>query len=101
MKATTIKYRVAPLRESGKGTLPFDMLRYDGAHPASETDSAIMEARMLGGTGDARPVELVAHYSGAPNDARWRSFNWHVTHVWTGYEWENYTAAYRAHRLTK
>lgn len=64
----SIKYRVAPL--SALGRFPFDMLRYDGAFPASETDSAVIEATTFPGAKEKRPVELVATFNGSPNDAR-------------------------------
>lgn len=97
--AESIKYRVAPL--STLGRFPFDMLRYDGAFPASETDSAVIEATTFPGSKEARPVELIATFNGAPNDARWRSFGWRVTHVWDGCEWESYNAACRTHKLAR
>lgn len=42
MKRDRIKYRVAPL--SNLGRFPFDMLRYDGAFPSTQTDSAAIES---------------------------------------------------------
>jgi hypothetical protein len=108
MKQTTIKYRVAPMG-GRSGHFPIDMLRYDGAYPADEQQSAwIIDTfwYMSATGGDSgrpppQPIEVVATFNASPNNDRWKSFGWHVTHVWTGYEWENYIGAHRAHRLVK
>lgn len=99
MKRDRIKYRVAPL--SNLGRFPFDMLRYDGAFPSTQTDSAAIESSTFPGSGELRPVELIATFNGSPNDARWRSFGWHVTHVWNGFDWEPYSAQSASHRLRR
>lgn len=98
----SIKYRVAPL--SGLTHFPWDMLRYDGAFPAAERDSATIEGYVLRASTERkerRPVELVAVYNGSPSDPRWRSFGWHVTDVWNGAEWESYDSSKPSHRLAK
>lgn len=65
-----------------QSTLPFpiDMLRYDGAHPASEGDSHIIENSVQNGTG-AKRVELVrvdTQRFWTPTVGRWQSFGWEV-----------------------
>ena len=65
------------LEVEGQGAFPIDMLRYDGAHPASEQDSA---AAFVVGK-ETRRVRVV-HYSETPNwkpeYGRWQSFGWRV-----------------------
>lgn len=99
MKQTKIHYRVAPLRGT-VGYFPIDMLRYDGAYPADQTESSKIESCMNGGPLPSE-VELVATFNASPNDQRWRSFSWHVTHVEVNGAWQLYSAAIRAHRLVR
>lgn len=63
---------------SGRGTFPFDMLRYDACFPRGPEDSALM------GETEHRSVTLVTISQSAPTIARWNSFNWSCT------EGENY-----------
>lgn len=84
-KQATIKYRVERAFKGGGG-FPIDMLRYDGAYPANETASGIIDNYMSVDRHPAdaaanRPVELVATHNGCPNARRWESFNWKVTEV--------------------
>lgn len=87
MKEKTIKYRVAPTHKLYK-RFPIDMLRYDGAYPASEREAHKISNTFYaeGGTSEPKPeelqIEVVGTFNGAPQDARWRSFGWHVTHVY-------------------
>lgn len=66
-------------------SVPYDMMRYDRACPATEGDSGKLERlahdRMvteLGGNpdaaADARTVEFLCYAPGAPTVGRWRSF---------------------------
>lgn len=58
-------YRIA-----GSGQFPLDMLRYDMAFPASETDTALaFDTRH-------RHIRITSHK--APTVARWLSFGWTV-----------------------
>lgn len=95
-----VKYRVAP--ESGHPAFPVDMLRYDAAYPMREADSSkITDTITYNTRADQPEIELIATASGCPNDARWRSFGWHVTHVWNGSDWERYMEGHPKHRVTK
>ncbi len=69
------------------GTYPFplDMLRYDGAYPATEEDARKMTAAVAGDSLEAvktkYSIELVAPKHTAhwvPRRARWESFLWNV-----------------------
>lgn len=61
----------------GHGLFPFDMLRYDAAHPQREADSARIESTTRRGEGtDPVTVALVSEHH--PTDARWRSHGWRV-----------------------
>ena len=65
----------------GGGPFPIDMLRYDGCHPASESDSARIENS--DGRGQ-RDVTLVGHTDPDrtyPSRERWESFTWKVVKV--------------------
>jgi len=90
-KLETLKYRV-----EGSLQFPIDMLRYDGAFPADEQQSARILStfypnRMVGqGT---TSIEIIATFNGAPNFRRWESFGWTVTDTWTGSEWRGFQAA--------
>lgn len=66
---------------------PFDMLRYDRCHPASESDSSVItmcsEPRKYRGpksTIEDYEVSLVryAHKQWRPTEGRWESFGWEV-----------------------
>jgi len=54
----------------GRGRFPTDMLRYDGACPATESDSVAIEATGL------RAVRLESRVQ--PTIGRWSSFGWVV-----------------------
>lgn len=60
----------------GSGDFPIDMLRYDGAFPATERDSYKISEF------DHRRVELEAWADGpstrVPTEDRWKSFLWKV-----------------------
>jgi hypothetical protein len=70
---------------SGFGEFPFDMLRYDGAYPASEQDAgklsnycqAMRENRQT----ERFAIELRTCHDTAPTERRWESFLWKVTHI--------------------
>ena len=66
---------------TGDFQFPIDMLRYDGLHPQSESDSGMIHATFRpGGTHDKVHVNLSrwAEKDWHPTDARWRSFSWKV-----------------------
>lgn len=101
-KNTTLKYRVAPLN-GRRAHFPIDMLRYDGAYPIDQQDSARIDDTFWIRTADSqvtepasqakgadRSVNLICTFNGSPNDARWKSYGWEVTHVHRGVEWEPY-----------
>lgn len=72
-----LKYRQTFVVE-GSGLFPYDMLRYDGCFPRSESESPL-----LGGGHDAefRQIELQRYVEvvhDQPTEGRWRSFGWHV-----------------------
>lgn len=60
------------------GTLPFpiDMLRYDAAWPASESDSAVIESTMRHDNNGR--VEVTVKARGPLTVGRWESFGWTV-----------------------
>ena len=64
------------------GYFPIDMLRYEAAFPASETDSGRIERSMHGsGKADELVIRLEKfHPEKTPrlNDDRWRSFGWTI-----------------------
>lgn len=59
---------------TGRGDFPIDMLRYDGAWPASGEDAARLV--LLDDRRDLRSVRLRSY--NAPTLARWMSFGWSV-----------------------
>lgn len=68
---------------SGKYPFPVDMLRYDGAHPASERDSSKVTSAIKADTREdvslSYMIELVvvnAHKYWRPTTGRWYSFGW-------------------------
>lgn len=61
----------------GRGTFPFDMLRYDSCFPFSSADAALMESHEY----EQREVRLVTHTTRVrwyPEAGRWSSFLWTV-----------------------
>lgn len=81
-KKTTCEFTV-----EGSGAFPTDMLRYDAAHPKSESDSARIDDANRYDEGPIRAC-LISHVESTvrkgPTDARWQSFRWKVI------EWRNY-----------
>lgn len=69
----------------GAGEFPFDMLRYEGAHPALENQSR----KLYSDKRDRRCVALAKRSEGYPCGPRWLSFGWEVT----GTAEDPYTAA--------
>lgn len=57
---------------SGRGTFPFDMLRYDCCYPHSPQDVTKLDGRGL------REVTLIAAKPVGPTNRRWNSFGWDV-----------------------
>ena len=106
MKNQTISFRVEPISKLYRA-FPIDMLRYDGAHPRSESESGKIadllsyNAPIKDFKPDQLEIEIVGTHSGAPTARRWESFGWRVTDVNVDGVWEPYNAAYRAHRLVK
>ena len=75
---STRKTTKTPFIVRGRGPLPFDMLRYDQAWPASEHDAHRCDTL----DNDRRAITLVtANASLTPNAARWSSFGWEVVAV--------------------
>ena len=60
----------------GEGRFPLDMLRFDRAWPASETDSNTIGHALEDGRSSTWRVELVSKRK--PTTGRWDSFNWRV-----------------------
>jgi hypothetical protein len=63
---------------SGRGSFPYDMLRYDGAWPATSTDAARMSISIADGDAyrKVRSVRLRSYRE--PTIDRWSSFVWSV-----------------------
>lgn len=62
----------------GRGTFPFDMLRYDTCHPATAEDAIKL------GEKDLRVVRLTMQTRTkirVPTEDRWTSFGWTVTEI--------------------
>ena len=60
----------------GSGTFPIDMLRYDRATPATESDSSLIESTFLPRN---RANHVVRVQANEPlTVARWESFGWKV-----------------------
>lgn len=60
----------------GPGRFPLDMLRYDQAVPASETDASYIAATLADPSRDRTLITLRGVKP--PTEARWRSFGWQV-----------------------
>ncbi len=74
MSTKVIQYQ---FQVEGAGQFPFDMLRYDSCHPATESDAAALEHHRK----ERRKVTLLAtapDAKNAPSNGRWRSFMWTV-----------------------
>jgi len=67
-----IQYRV-----TGRGQFPVDMLRYDLAHPRSESDAGIIEDS-LNRRGPQAEHEVKLEGMKQPTVDRWSSFGWQV-----------------------
>lgn len=71
----------------GNGYFPIDMLRYDNAWPASESDSHLIQLDRIAAGKDEwlkpRNIKLqMASCNGlGPTSARWNSFTWEVVEV--------------------
>ena len=61
-----------------EGTAPFpiDMLRYDSAFPATESDSALIDRHQYDGS--KVQVKLQSYGFGVPTIGRWESFLWKI-----------------------
>lgn len=59
----------------GTGRFPIDMLRYDGAWPATGEAAGSIEASFEPG---ARKRQIKLRAINAPTEARWASFGWSV-----------------------
>lgn len=70
---------VREITVKGAGTFPFDMLRYDGAYPRTESDAGLLYPHEK----EMREVTLIVTGSTkhmcTPEARRWESFNWRVT----------------------
>jgi len=60
----------------GHGQFPIDMLRYDGVHPATESDSGQIESTFRPGAYARKTTVGVAGIRCTPG--RWISFGWTV-----------------------
>lgn len=66
---------------SGQSCFPLDMLRYEGAYPASSTDAAeITESVARNDPQRRRVINLMTtrDKDWLPTQARWKSFGWRV-----------------------
>jgi hypothetical protein len=68
---TFYRYKV-----SGTGLFPVDMLRYDGAYPASSEAVSAMGTGKFQANVERRTVELCSYRP--PTNDRWASFGWMV-----------------------
>jgi hypothetical protein len=74
---------------SGIGRFPVDMLRYDGAYPASSSDAGEMAKRIENTVAmpDRKPIRLRAaiptgfRKNALPTVQRWNSFCWRVDEI--------------------
>lgn len=77
-----MSYRPDQFAVRGRGSFPFDMLRYDRCFPATEGDSHRIEKttrERLRGVGSSEPITLqMADPKRRPTEARWQSFGWTV-----------------------
>lgn len=76
MPLFAIRYTV-----SGRLRFPLDMLRYDGSHPSTQGDVAVLDAALDAGRDGAAAVTLT-HIGPSskwlPTAERWRFFGWDV-----------------------
>ncbi|HYL22470.1 MAG TPA: hypothetical protein VEU74_11965 [Gemmatimonadales bacterium] len=79
MKLFRTRFQVLPTRG---GFFPIDMLRYEAAYPASESDSGKMQNRCGPHFEPVEPVtiEKLHHSDKSPHlcDGRWQSFGWKI-----------------------
>lgn len=77
----------------GRGSFPFDMLRYDACFPAFESYSLSLRGEGI----DAGPrVIILARYRGQPGSwtpARWESFLWSIRTFESEYEARDHARA--------
>lgn len=59
---------------TGRGSFPFDMLRYDACWPASSDDASNMDSHYE--RGNTRSIRMFSNRE--PTIARWASFLWAV-----------------------
>jgi hypothetical protein len=64
---------------AGHGAFPLDMLRYDRATPATETDSHIILQQVI--TSAQANVTIALLGPKPPTEPRWSSYGWRVTEV--------------------
>lgn len=79
MRAKATHFAVYVLVRGGGVAGLLDMMRYDSAHPATETESSRIESRMHGsGRGDWIILRRFVPVGGRPVPTleRWRSFGW-------------------------
>lgn len=66
---------------TGRGSFPYDMLRYDSCWPARQEDTAMLERA----TRRDRPTGtwslILCAVGSSPTTARWESFGWKVSEV--------------------
>jgi hypothetical protein len=60
----------------GRGTFPYDMLRYDQCFPDTESDSAALYSK---GTRRVHLIQYRATRSPSIEEGRWSSFGWKVS----------------------
>ena len=68
----------------GRGTFPFDMLRYDRAWPATETDAGILTRHNNRGRTETGEYKVKLHALDEGTPARWNSFGWRVVPIARG-----------------
>lgn len=67
---------------TGRGTFPYDMLRYDQAWPLSQAVPYLSQDRMEQyAESRTQPVRLEFMSLGLPTHDRWASFGWFVIQV--------------------
>jgi hypothetical protein len=90
---------VEPIKERGKHPFPIDMLRYDRAFPARETDSHKIERTLQQFVESEGKLTVVCKYTAATfaqarhsafQFARWESMGWKVVFVGKAHECGDY-----------
>jgi hypothetical protein len=62
----------------GKGTFPFDMLRYDCCYPADSQSASDLIVYDRDDRRRLRTITLRSQITVRPTEDRWRSFHWSV-----------------------